>query len=152
MEIKLDDKDKKIINALKEDSKLSTSKLSRKLNLPITTIFHRIKKLEKNKVIKKYTIDVDEEKLGKPLTAWILLNVGRDLLKGTGKDHDIVSSEILKFPEVEKVYNVTGNFDILVKVRAKDVKELNRFLIKELRRMEGIEKSQTSIVLNAFLK
>jgi len=152
MELKIDDKDKKILNALKDNSKLSTGKLSRKLNLPVTTIFHRMKKLEKSGVIKKYTIDIDEEKLGKHVTAWVLLNVGRDSLKGVGKDHDIVSREILKFPEVEKVYTITGEYDILTKVRAKDVKELNRFLIKELRKVEGVEKSQTSIVLNGFFK
>ena len=60
--IKVDDKDRKILDLLKENSKLSTSKISKKLNLPITTVFHRMKKLEKNGVIKKYTIDIDEIK------------------------------------------------------------------------------------------
>ncbi len=152
MELRIDDKDNKIIRALREDSKLSTSKLSRKLNLPITTIHHRIKKLEQNKVIKKYTIDIDEIKLGRMVQAWILISVGKDHIEGIGKDQDMIAKEILKVEGITQVYTITGLTDILAKVRVNSIKDLNEFLIKRLRKMEGVERTQTSIVLNEFDK
>jgi len=152
MELRIDDKDNKIIRALREDSKLSTSKLSRKLDLPITTIHHRIKKLEQNKVIKKYTIDIDEIKLGRMVQAWILISVGKDHIEGIGKDQDMIAKEILKVEGITQVYTITGLTDILAKVRVNSIKDLNEFLIKRLRKMEGVERTQTSIVLNEFDK
>jgi len=149
---KIDEKDLRILSALKENSKLSTWNLSKKINLPVTTIHHRIKKLEKIGVITKYTLELDEEKLGKHVLALVLVTVGVDKTTGFGVDHDTVAREILKFPEVQKVYTITGMTDILVKVRTKDNLELNKFLIKRLRKLAGIERTQTSIVLSEFKK
>ena len=84
--------------------------------------------------------------------AWILITVGKDHIEGLGKDQDMIAKEILKVEGITQVYTITGLTDILVKVRVNSIKDLNDFLIKKLRKMEGIERTQTSIVLNEFGK
>ena len=65
--MELDQKDKKILQILKENANLTTSQIAKKTAIPITTVHNRIKKLNKEKVIKNYTLNLDFEKIGKPL-------------------------------------------------------------------------------------
>ena len=67
----LDEKDRKIITALLENSRQTTGRMSKKLNLPITTIHNRIKKLLREGVIRNFTINLDYKKLGKPIFAHV---------------------------------------------------------------------------------
>jgi DNA-binding Lrp family transcriptional regulator len=73
--MELDKKDLQILELLKRDSKLTTSKIAKKTLIPTTTIHNRIKKLEKSGIIKNYTLNLDWKKLGKNITAFILVSV-----------------------------------------------------------------------------
>ena len=71
----LDNKDLKILEVLKVNSRLSTQKIAKKTLIPITTVHNRMKKLEKEGIIKGYTVILDYKKLGKPILSFILISV-----------------------------------------------------------------------------
>lgn len=146
--VKLDEKDRVIIQALLENSKQTTGRLSKKINIPITTIHNRIQKLIKEKVILNYTLNLDYKKLGKPIFAYIGVTVDYQAA-GPGKKirQETVAKEIKKISGVQEVTIMTGGTDILAKVIASDIFELNEVVTEKMRNVQGVDKTQTSIVL-----
>ncbi len=148
--MQLPEKNKKIISVLKENSQLSTSKISRLTNIPITTVHNRIKKMQKEGIIKKYTIVLDNQKLGKNILALILVNVNyKNLGSGNKSNPQETFRKILKYSCVEDVFELTGRYDLIVKVRTTDMAELNEFLTK-FRNEPGVSNTETMMVLNEF--
>ncbi|MEK6968100.1 MAG: Lrp/AsnC family transcriptional regulator [Nanoarchaeota archaeon] len=141
---KLDNTDIKIINALLQDSKLSTQKLSRKTGIPITTVHHRIKKLEAIKTIAGYTIKLNNKAVERSLKAFISVKVDHQNLGPGG--HEKLLEQLLKNPAVERVNLMAGDIDLFIEVRVKDVEEMNQFSIKFLRGLTGIASSSTTVV------
>lgn len=148
--MKIDETDLKILEILKENAKMTTSKISKRIRVPITTIHNRIKKLQNEGIIKNYTINLDHKKLGKYIYAIILINTKYDLIEGRDKNQEDVAKEIKKLEGTEEVCSVTGINDLLVRVRKENIDELNNFLIDKLRKINGVEKTQTLIVLNSL--
>ncbi len=146
--MKLDKKDLKILEILKENSKLTTSQIYKKTNIPITTVHNRIKKLGNLGIIKGYTLRLDYNKLEKPILGFILVTVNYLLPDGTKIKQEEVAQKIKMLEDVEEVNIVTGVTDILIKVRTSSIEELNNFIIKKLRNINGIDKTQTMITLN----
>jgi len=146
----LDDKDKIILELLKQNSKLTTSKISKKTAIPVTTVHNRIKKLKKEKYIQNYTVNINHEKLGLKISAFILLTVNYELKDGTKIMQEDVARKIKSLPEVDEVNVVTGGTDIVLKVRTTDVKALNDFVIDKLRMIKGVDKTQTMVILSEY--
>jgi len=144
----MDEKDEKILRLLKENSKLTTQQLSKKLLMPITTIHNRIKKLEKEGIIKRYTLELDNKKIGKNIAAFIHIIVDYKLLKEIKMSQHELAKRLKQYEFIEEAAMVTGGTDIIIKVRVKDIEELDDFVTKKLRNIDGIEKTQTMIVLN----
>ena len=144
--MRLDEKDLKILNMLKKNAELTTSQISKKINIPITTIHNRIKKLKQEGIIKNYTINIDFEKIGKPLTAYILITINQSILGKKISQHDI-GKRLKSFDEVESADIVAGGTDMIIKIRSESMPELNEFITKKLRNIEGIDKTQTLMVL-----
>lgn len=145
-----DKKDLKILEALKQNARLSTQQISRKTSIPITTVHHRIKKLEKEDIIKGYTVLLDNKKLGKGLAAYVLVFVDYKLLKQIKLSQHDIARKLKKHELVEETDMVTGLADIILKIRVKDIDEMDEFVTKYLRNIEGIEKTQTMVVLHEF--
>jgi DNA-binding Lrp family transcriptional regulator len=148
--MKIDDKDTKVLELLKENSKLGTNQMSKRLRMPITTVHNRIKKLEKEGVIQGYTLKIDYKKIGYPIKAFILVNVSYTLPDGEKIDQEELAKKIKKLEGVEEVNIMTGVTDILLSVRVKDIEQLNDFVIRKLRNIPGVDKTQTMIVLNNY--
>ena len=146
----MDEIDEKILNLLVENSKQTTSRISKKTAIPITTVHNRIKKLEKEGIIKSYTLNIDHNKIGKPLTAYILITVNYELKDGTKVKQENIAKNIKKLNEVEEVHIVTGGTDIIIKTRFSDIKQMNTFIIDKLRSIQGIDKTQTMMVLSSY--
>ena len=144
----MDKKDEKILELLRENSKLTTQQISKKTLIPITTVHNRIKKLEKERIITKYTIQHDHKKLGKNLGAYIQIVVDYKLLKEIKMFQHDLAKKLKQNEFVEEAAMVTGGTDILIKVRVKDVDELDNFVTKVLRNIDGIEKTQTMVILH----
>ncbi len=94
--MKLDKKDLQIIEILKGDSSLSTHKISKKTHIPITTIHNRIKKLKQEGVIKNFTVKLDHKKLGKHISAFILITINYNI-QGKKIDQSGIAKKINYF-------------------------------------------------------
>ncbi len=129
-----DSKDFQILEELEKNSRASIKEIARKTRLPRTTVFDRLKKMEKEKLIQKYTVQPDYAKLGKPATAFILVKYAplKEIPQKT------VAQKIAKLSPVFEVHMISGEWDILVKVRAKDLKEIGELVIEKIRAIEGV--------------
>ena len=146
--MELDYKDYLILEALKKDSKQTTRKLSKKLNIPLTTVHHRIKKLKKQEIIKNYTIDIDYKKINKNFLGFVLINANLEKLKEKNKTQYDLIKEIKKNHFVKEVYIISGKTDLIAKIRARDVEEFDKYLLTKLQTIEGIKNTESLIVIN----
>lgn len=97
-----------------------------------------------------YTINVDNKKLGKDISAYILVTVDYKLLKQKRiSQHDLAKS-IKTHETVEEVAMIAGASDIILRVSVKNIHQLDDLVTKELRNIEGIDRTQTLIVLSTF--
>ncbi len=144
----MDFKDEQIIKILETDSRATTHEISKKTNIPQTTVHNRIKKLKEKGIIKRFTIKLNKKIIGRGLTAYILCTVSYRPIEGKKLKQYDVAKNIKSLPEVEEVSIVTGEIDLIVKVAVADVDALNEFVVIKLRDIEGVEKTVTSVVLS----
>ena len=144
--MKLDDKDMDIMGLLKKNAKKTTQQISRELNIPITTVHNRIKKLESSEIISKYTVVLNQKKLGKTISARLAIRVTKLA------DQNKICNELLNLEAVDRVYQITGDHDIVAKVCLKDIEELHSLIMTQLRTMPEIQNTSTTIVLKEFRK
>jgi DNA-binding Lrp family transcriptional regulator len=147
MEAKLDEKDMAILALVQRDCKLTAREIARKIDSPITTVFAKIRRMEERGVIKEYRAVLDPKKLDCGTTAFILASV----TYGVRNEEKPFSqreraAEIAKFPEVQEVHIITGDWDLLIKLRAESVDTIGQFVIDKLRFVKGIEKTLTCMV------
>ena len=136
----LDKTDERILKNLMVDARLSARQLALKLGISTVTVLSRIKKLEKEKIIKGYTALIDHEKLGYNLTAIIEIIAKKDKIID-------IEVELSKIENVCGVYDITGNTDTLVIAKFKSRSELSEF-VKGLASIQNIENTITHVVLN----
>jgi DNA-binding Lrp family transcriptional regulator len=135
----MDKVDEKILKNLMMDARLSARQLALKLGMSTVTILSRIRKLEKQKIIKGYTTLIDHEKLGYDLTAIIEIVAKKDILD--------IEDKLSKMDNVCGVYDITGNTDTVIIAKFKERNELSAF-VKSLSAMANVENTITHVVLN----
>ena len=136
----IDIMDEKILKELSKDARTSYRALAQKLGLAIGTIASRVRRLESSGVIKAYTCVIDYEKIGYDIVALIEFTVSKGRLEE-------VEKKISEKKNVYGVYDVTGLTDSVILARFRDRRELNAF-VKDLLRMENIERTNTHVILN----
>ena len=136
----LDDVDRKLIEALMNNSRASMRQLAVELDVALGTIGNRLKRLEQEKIIKGYNVILDPAKVGWEMT----VIVGLRITKGRMIE---VQKRIAEDPRVFLVYDVTGDYDSFVVAKVQDTDDLND-LTKGVLTSEGIERSLTHVVLN----
>ncbi|MEM0440635.1 MAG: Lrp/AsnC family transcriptional regulator [Candidatus Caldarchaeum sp.] len=142
MRVELDEKDMKILEELTENADQSISALAAKIKMPRTTVQERIRRLKQMGVIRKFTIQVDHAKLGKPATAYILISFEQ----GTVSQKKL-AEEIARLPEVVEAHVITGEWDIIVKVRSESMQSIGTLVVDKLRGMPGVGKTITCVSL-----
>ncbi|MBE44052.1 MAG: transcriptional regulator [Thaumarchaeota archaeon] len=135
---KFDDIDMKILSAMNNDASISIPKLSKKLNINTSVLYSRIKRLSEKKLIKKFTIVVNDRMIGINIKALIGLN--RD-----PKLREIIYTELLKIQEVGIVSEVTGRFDMLITVGTRTLEELHSLVIERIGKIDGIQNTETFV-------
>ena len=151
MGFQIDEKDRRILDVLVEDSDLSIQKISKRTGIPITTVHNRIKRLKKNGIIKNYTVNLDYHKLGKDILAFILVTVDQKSMASSNMDQYEVLRECKKHANVEEANLITGRSDILLKARFENLDQLTEFVVKELRSAKTyISNSHTLVVLRSI--
>jgi len=146
---RLDNKDLAILRLLQENCKLSTRELASKVGSPVTTVYAKMRRMEDLGLIKGYKAVLDGDKLGVGTTAFILTSVAyRQTDRETLLSQREIAKEASKFAEVQEVHIITGDWDLLIKVKAEDVGAVGRFVIDKLRTIKGIEKTLTCVVFD----
>lgn len=126
--MQLDSIDKKLINLLQNDSKQTTKQLSLHLNLSITAVYERVKKLENQKVIDKYVAIINKNKIEKSFLVFCHLK----LIQHSREYVTTFEREILKLEEVSECFHVSGDFDYILKIYVKDMEEYRNFMVSKL--------------------
>ena len=135
-------KDQKILNILLENSRLSFRQIAKKAKVSVVTVINRVKELEKEKIIKSYTAELDYEKLGYDVQAIIELRIEKGKLFEVEKKIAILSN-------VFAVYDTTGDFDALVIAKFKSRKSLDNFL-KKIQTHDFVQRTRTKLILNTI--
>ena len=146
----LDGKDIKILKELKRNGRLSAQEISKITGIPVTTVFNRVKRMEKSKAIKGYTVVLDEGRVGRNVAAYVSITVDYNLLKRKRISQQQLATRLRQHEFVDEVDMITGTSDIIVKIRTPDISQLNEFVTKYLRNVDGVERTQTSVILEAF--
>lgn len=136
----MDETDRMIIEVLCDDARTSLRKISKKIGVSLGAVSNRVKKLEKNGVIKGYTVLLDADKIGWELTVVIGIRIQKGRLIE-------IQEKIAKDRRVYAVYDVTGNYDSMIVAKASNRKDLDD-LSKNVLSIEGVERSVTHLVLN----
>jgi len=135
-----DELDMKLLYELTKDGSISVPNLSKKLGINASVLYSRIKRLIKKKLIKKFTIVIDDSLLGFTVKASVGIN--RD-----PKFKDSIHKKLMETPEVVSISEVTGRFDIMIKIYAKDLEELHSLVIEKIGKIEGIQTTETFVEL-----
>lgn len=135
----IDALDKLILDQLAENSRQSFRTLAKKLGVAITTVINRVEVLKEKGIIKRYSIEIDYEKLGYGLSAIIEI-------EGTRGETISLEEKLSKHKNVSAVYDVTGQVDALMIAKFKSNEELNEF-IRSVLVMDEISKTTTHLVL-----
>ncbi|MBS1267781.1 MAG: putative HTH-type transcriptional regulator [Nitrosopumilus sp.] len=137
---RFDDLDMKLLFELTNDGSISVPILSQKLGINASVLYSRIKRLMKKKLIKKFTIDIDDSLLGIGVKA----NVG---INRDPKFKDAIQKTFMDTKEVVSISEVTGRFDMIIKVYAKNLESLHGIVIDKIGKIEGIQNTETFVEL-----
>jgi Lrp/AsnC family leucine-responsive transcriptional regulator len=147
MSAKLDEKDVAILSLIQENSKLTARQIAQRINAPITTVFAKTKRMEELGIIREYRAVLAPEMLDAGTAAFILASVSyRAKADDVPVSQRAVAEEIVKFPEVQEVHIITGDWDLLIKLRAERVEAIGKFVVDKLRLIKGLEKTLTCMV------
>ena len=147
MELKLDGTDMELLALLDSDSKARVHALARKLSLPASTVHHRIKRLERGGIIRSYSIRRNFAAMGIALKAHVMVFIDVTLLKRMKKSQMDLARQIRKIAGVETVDIITGDADLLVTVRCRDIVDFQKVLLGKLQAIEGITETRSLIVI-----
>lgn len=140
----LDAIDKKLLVLLQTDSKQTNKELSLKLNLSVTAVYERIKKLEREGIIKSYAALVDKSKIKKGFVVFCHLK----LIQHTKEFLTKFESEVIKLNEVLECHHVSGDYDYILKVLVKDMEAYREFLVTKLTALQHIGSTQSTFMIS----
>ncbi len=143
MPLKLDRYDRIILRSLQENGRASNVELSEKVNLSPPQCFRRVRRLEEEGIIRGYAAQLSAEALGLDVVAFVSLTLDRDQNKKVRE----LEKTIRSFPEVLECYGISGDFDYLLKVVARDLKSLSNFLTDRLMQVPGVSAVRSTVCL-----
>lgn len=142
----LDRIDKKILNALQENGKMTNSKLSQIVGISAPATLERVKRLEQSGVISHFTAVVEPEKIGFSITAIVSISLSLSKLSSVA----MIKERFAELEEVVACYQIAGANDFILKVIARDIKAYGEFMNRKLTRIEGIQQIQSSFIIDSI--
>ena len=140
-ELGLDDIDRQILGILQDDCKMALAKIGEHVGLSAPSVVERIRKLETEGFIEGYHARLDARRLGIDVTAFIGVGVSHP------RDIQQFEARLGEFEEILECHHVTGGHTLLLKVKTRNTETLER-LISALRALDGVERSETMVVLS----
>lgn len=141
---KLDKIDIEILRILQENSRLTTKEVAAKVHLSTTPVFERIKRLEENGYIQKYIAILDPDKLNRGFSVYCLVKLEKLTPDVVGNFTSIIKN----VPEVTECYNITGQYDYLLKVYSPDMRRYREFVLNVLGQIEGLGSLSSLFVMD----
>jgi DNA-binding Lrp family transcriptional regulator len=140
----MDEKDRAILGELMGDSRKTTKAIARSLDMPRATVHDRIARMEARKVIKKYTAVPDYVQLGAGVSAFILAQFDPH----EGRSQRETAEEIAEIENVHEIHMISGEYDMLLKVRGADMEDIGKLVIDRLRDVKGVARTLTCAVFS----
>lgn len=144
--IKLDSTDRKVLDILQSNAKITNAQLSKEIGLSPAPTLERVKKLEQQGVIKSYHALLDNEKVGLGVTTFIQVTL-------TGHKMVVTSSFVEKVKDIAEIiecHHITGSGDFLLKVISKDITSYQSLLLEKINEIEEVASTQTMVILSTF--
>lgn len=146
MSVKLDLTDRKIIHLLQQEGRMTNNELASRVGLTTTPTLERVKRLEREGVIKGYKASVDRDAVGKGLVVFVTVTLSAHQLNKLEE----FTSAVKAIPEILACYNTTGEGDFLLHVVAKDTQDYEQIMRTKLTTLPDVQRLHTSIVLNTI--
>jgi len=144
--IDLDDIDKQIIALLQENARISNREIAKKVGLTASPTIERVKRLEREGVIKSYTAVLEKEKVGKGMTVFVKVTLSVHQMSLL----DEFIEAIQGIPEILSCYHTTGQSDFLLHVVATDIADYEHLLRDKLTTLPDVQRLETTMVLRAI--
>lgn len=138
-----DTTDKRILNLLQENARLSVKEIADKIGLSVTPTYERMRKIERSGIIRNVVALLDRMEIEKGTVAFCNVSLQVHSLKAM----ELFEQAVAQIPEVMECYHITGNFDYLLKVAIKDMNAYQLFLTRKLATMEHVAQVQSNFVM-----
>ncbi|PIN86202.1 transcriptional regulator [Candidatus Woesearchaeota archaeon CG10_big_fil_rev_8_21_14_0_10_44_13] len=135
--MELDLKDHQIIGLLKADSRLSVRDIAKATGIRPSTVHERIKKLVKKGIIERFTLKLNNKAIGENFIVFMLV---------LGKPTEYVGDTLLNNKNIKEVFGITGEYDMMFKLKFRDVEEFNNFVLNFRKLNKNVEKTLTMVV------
>ncbi len=142
--MKIDSIDKQILSILQQDAQITNVELAKKVGISPPSMLERVKRLEKNEIIKRYVAIVDPMKVSKGVFAMVSVSLSAHQLSSI----DQFTRIIKKLDEVLECYHVAGEEDFILKVAVSSIEEYEKFILSKLTKINGVNKINTKFVLS----
>ena len=139
-----DKADKQLLDLLQKDSKITTKELSLHMNLSSTAVYERVRKLERNGVINGYIALVDKEKVDKAFVVFCQIKLDQHKHEHVNK----FEREVIKFEEVLECFNISGEYDYILKIVVTNMKAYRDFLNTKLTTLDHISSTHSTFIIN----
>jgi len=135
--------DKKLLTYLQQDAKKTTKELSTRLNLSVTAVYERIKKLEREGVVSKYVALLDKKKIEKGFMVICQIK----LVQHNVNSVTTFEKEVVKLEEVLECFHVSGDYDYILKICVKDMEEYREFMVTKLTTLQHIGSTHSTFMI-----
>ncbi|MEO9870891.1 Lrp/AsnC family transcriptional regulator [Ekhidna sp.] len=144
--IKLDKIDRKILDILQSNAKITNAQLSKDIGLSPAPTLERVKKLETSGIIKSYHAMLDTDKIGLGVHTFVQVS-----LKGHNKKNiDAFTNEISSIPEVIECHHITGSGDFILKIISSDIQSYQKLMLEKVSEIDVVDGLQSMIILSTF--
>ena len=135
--MKIDNKDEKIVEILKQNSREPIREIAKKTKIRPSTVHQRIQKLVENGIIEKFTIKLNNKEVGENFIVFMLVK---------GSTTEYIDNKLLNDSHVKEVFGITGEYDMLIKLKFENVDEFNEFVIDFRKNKKEIQSTMTMVV------
>ena len=132
----IDNKDEKIIEILKQDSRKPVREIAKITKIRPSTVHQRIQKLIENNVIEKFTIKLNNKAVGENFIVLMLVKGGTS---------EYIDNKFLNNKYVKEVFGITGEYDLLIKLKFENIEEFNEFVLNFRKNKKEIQSTLTMV-------
>ena len=136
--------DKKILRLVQQDARMTNKEMALKLQMSVTAVYERIRKLEREGVVKKYVALLDRTKIEKAFVVFCHVK----LIQHTKEVIHTFESEVVLLKEVSECFHVSGDYDYILKVNVKDMDEYREFMVTKLTGLQYIGSTHSSFMIS----